>query len=217
MIVIVGLPVATAGDGGIGPEGTAARAALAAAAGGSEVQLVGKVGDDLEGDAILFALTRGGVGHAAVLRDLSRRTPLVVAPLGDEADPFADVPSTPAAMPAATAPRPTLEAADIELALRYLSDFRCLVLAEPLPEAVVYAAAEAARYSAAVLIVVASAAVSPRWNLPAETLVLGPPDDDQDGVFARLLGDVAAAVDRGRSATAALEEVTAPLRARYRT
>ena len=214
MIVVVGLPVAASTDGGTTPGGPAARAALAAAAAGSDVQLVGKVGDDPAGDALLLALARGRVGHVAVLRDPSRRTPVAAAARHDDADPFGDdADPLPAAGVAAAGDgvRPVLEAADVELALRYIADFRCLVLAEPVADGVVRAAAEAARYSGAALVVVAASPVSLTWNLPAETLVLGPPDDDRDGVFARLLGDVAAAVDRGLSAAAALEEVTARL------
>jgi ribokinase len=215
VIVVVGLPAAGSSEaGGAAPEGTAARAALAAAAAGADVQLVGKVGDDPAGDAVLLALARGGVGHVAVLRDPARSTPTVDAVPDDDGDPFADGDSRAAAHIAASrdgAPRPTLEAADIELALRYIADFRCLVLAEPLADPVVHAAAEAARYSGAALVVVAPSAVPATWNLPAEALVLGPPDDDRDGVFARLLGDVAAAVDGGLSAPAALADVTARL------
>jgi sugar/nucleoside kinase (ribokinase family) len=211
VIVVVGLPVAVSSEGVTSPAGTAARVALAAAAAGAGVQLVGKVGDDPAGDAVLLALARGGVGHVAVLRDPSRATPVVPTAPSDDGDPFADGDDGSAVPVAASGdgPAPTLEPADVELALRYLTDFRCLVLAEPLPEGVVRVAAEAARYSGAELVVVAGSAVASTWNLPAEALVLGAPDHDRDGDFARVLGDLAAAVDRGLTAAAALTEVTA--------
>ena len=214
MIVVVGLPLAGASATGTSPEGTAARAALAAAAAGSEVQLVGKVGDDPEGDAVLLALARTGVGHVAVLRDPSRRTPVVDALTDNEPDPFGDGDqqgAPPPDGPHSEGLRPTLEAADIDLALRYIADFRCLVLAEPLADGVVRIAVDAARYSGATLVVVSGSEVASSWNLPPEALVLGPPEDDPDGVFARVLGEVAAAVDRGMSASAALAEVTGRL------
>jgi hypothetical protein len=41
------------------------------------VELIAKLGDDAAGDELLFALTRAGVGHAAMLRDPARATPVV--------------------------------------------------------------------------------------------------------------------------------------------
>ena len=78
MIVVIGLPVLHSGDAGDVAAGPAARIALAAAARGATVQLVGKVGEDAEGEALLLALARGGVGHVALLRDPARRTPVLV-------------------------------------------------------------------------------------------------------------------------------------------
>lgn len=69
---ILGVPVRDGGAAGL-----AAQIAVAAAARGAPVELVGKLGDDPAGDATLFALTRAGVGHAAILRDAVRPTPIV--------------------------------------------------------------------------------------------------------------------------------------------
>ncbi|MDR3546372.1 MAG: PfkB family carbohydrate kinase, partial [Candidatus Limnocylindrales bacterium] len=69
---VPGLTPDAAGEAG----GLAAGVARAAAAAGAEVQLVGKVGDDPAGDAVLISLARGGVGHLALLRDAASATPL---------------------------------------------------------------------------------------------------------------------------------------------
>ena len=73
MIVVVGVP---AWDGSMkgGAAGRACEIALAAAAAGSGVELVGRTGDDDAGDALVLALAAGGVGHVALLRDPARPT-----------------------------------------------------------------------------------------------------------------------------------------------
>jgi hypothetical protein len=78
MIVVIGLPAygsSAVGEGTAG--GLAVDVAAAASAGGSKVELVGKVGDDGAGDAVVLALGRLGVGHAALLRDPARPTPVL--------------------------------------------------------------------------------------------------------------------------------------------
>ena len=102
--------------------GPAAAAALAAATAGSTVQLVARVADDPDGDAMLLHLAGAGVSHVATLRQ-----------------------------PAA-AGAPVLEAADLELALRYLSDVGVLVLASPDP-GLTAVAVEAAAWNHAALVV----------------------------------------------------------------
>ena len=64
---VEGNPVAT---------GSAARIALTAADRGAAVQLIGKVGDDPDGEALILALAQGHVGHVALLRDPAHRTPV---------------------------------------------------------------------------------------------------------------------------------------------
>ena len=206
VIVVIGHPTAAVGPAGRQPAGTAALAALAAARAGAEVQLVGKVGDDDAGDELLLRLAREGVGHVALQRDPSRRTPVRPAPdeveglatveaessIAEELDPIAE--STPA---------PALDAADIELALRYLSDFRGIVVAEPLPEAVVRVIADAAAYAGAALVLVTDDAADLAGVAPPGALVVAAATTDPDGVFAALLGETAAAIDRGEGAAAA--------------
>ena len=67
-------------DGELAPGGLAVELALASARAGAEVELVGAVGDDPEGDRIVVELGRAGVGHAALMRDPATRTPLVGQP-----------------------------------------------------------------------------------------------------------------------------------------
>ena len=208
MIVVVGHPLAMAGPDGRRPAGAAALAALAAARAGAQVQLVGKVGDDDVGDEVVLALAAAGVGHVALLRDASCSTPLLAerALAEDVAVEAAGEPGPSAPEPTSADRRPTLEAADVELGLRYLTDFRAVVLAEPLSDAVVRVAAEAAGYAEAELIVVTDDPATLRVPLPASSLVLASAGDDPDGSFASLLGAVAAAVDAGASAADALAE-----------
>ena len=66
MLAVVGSPSFKLGSmpaAAVDAGGLAAGIARAAAAAGAEVQLIGKVGDDPAGDAVLLALARGGVGH----------------------------------------------------------------------------------------------------------------------------------------------------------
>ena len=159
MIVVVGLPAyaeTSSGEGSAG--GLAVEVAAAAHALGSAVELVGKVGDDGAGDAVVLALGRLGVGHAALLRDPSRSTPVlstVAAAAESAATPTADAPAAEVLaddrgedgsrvevelLPADPAAGPGLEAGDVSLALRYLAETRVVVLAETLPELAVAAA-----------------------------------------------------------------------------
>src|SRR5450756_2135177 len=89
MLAVVGSPSFKLGSmpaAAVDAGGLAAGIARAAAAAGAEVQLIGKVGDDPAGDAVLLALARGGVGHIALLRDAGRATP-VASPVDIEVDP----------------------------------------------------------------------------------------------------------------------------------
>ena len=69
MIIVLGRP--SIAEVPIGPRaGRPRRAtvAMAVAAAGGRVELVGSVGDDAAGDAVAIGLARAGVGHAALLR-----------------------------------------------------------------------------------------------------------------------------------------------------
>ena len=133
----------------VGVGGLAGRIAVAAAADGSRVELIAKLGDDPVGDATLFALTRASVGHAAILRDPSRPTPVIApepvaarsADMDDADDEWLDAIEAEAeAEDGDDAARAdleldatglALEPGDLELALRYLTDLSVVVLADP--------------------------------------------------------------------------------------
>jgi hypothetical protein len=220
MIVVVGLPAyrETGGEGWVG--GVAAGVAIAAREAGCAVELAGKVGDDAAGDAVVLVLGQLGIGHAALLRDATRPTPLLVeveAAAGDDeasaaavADEVAGgeppggaagVTSGPGLLPADPAERPALEAADVALGLQYLSGISVVVLAEPLPAEAVAAAVEGVAFCGAQLVVVsASGATLP--TLPAGATALEAPSDD-DGSFARLVGVFAVGLDGGLPAAEA--------------
>lgn len=195
MIVVIGSPVGRLQDEDVLAAGTAARVALAAALAGRSVQLVGRTGDDPAADGLLLSLARGGVGHVALLRDPARQTPLEAELATDAVDPLS--PDEPELPPLEPLERPTLDAADVELGLRYLTEFAVLVLAEPAGPDVVQVVAEAARWNAAQLLMVVDSGIVPADGLPSDAIVFEAPADDRDGVFATLVGTFAAALDDG--------------------
>ena len=119
MIVVVG-DVAGRVDtsGEAAPAGFAATVATAAAAAGSKVELVTRIGEDDAGDAVILALARAGIGHVATLRDAGRRTPVVGSTEG-EAGP--DLDEDAVSTTVESGPGPTLDGGDVGLALRYLA------------------------------------------------------------------------------------------------
>jgi hypothetical protein len=177
------------------------------------VELVGKVGDDGAGDAVVLALGRLGIGHAALLRDPARPTPVLTfdAGLPDEDGPdveaaelvgaaIDDFPVT-TLLPAEPGERPSLEAGDVQLALRYLAEARVVVVADRLSDAALTAAVEGVDFSGARLVVLVPAGSMPP-AVPAQATVLEAPIDD-DGAFGRVVGAFAAALDGGLDAEAA--------------
>jgi len=101
-------------------------------------------------------------------------------------------------MPSSGAPR--LDAADIELGLRYVTECRVLVITDALDELALNAALDGARYHRAALVLAATQAGLPMEDeLPEQTTVLSAPDED-DGAFAALVGRYAAQLDAGREA-----------------
>lgn len=178
MIVVVGRPGLDANDQLDRP---AALIALAARAAGAPSDVVGAIGDDADGDRVTVALGKAGIGHAALLRDPSAPTPR---------------PSTMAGR------QPRLDGQDVELGLAYLSEFRVLVVAEPLEPSAVAAARDAASFQGASLIVVTTAGRDAPGDLPSTATVLEMPEEDE-GAFAELVGRYAAALDRGEEAAAA--------------
>jgi len=206
MIVVVGLPAyADSPDGEKCAGGLAVEVASAAQRRGSGVELVGKVGNDGAGDAVVVALGRLGVGHAALLRDPLLPTPVLAAVAIDEDAPELDADAPEGRLlPVDAAARPALDAGDIDLALKFLPQARVIVLAGPLPEAAVTAAVEGAAFAGARLVVLVPAGAVPP-AVPAEATVLEAPSDD-DGSFGRLVGIFAGALESGLEPAAAFRE-----------
>jgi hypothetical protein len=164
---------------------------MAAAASGARVELVARIGDDPTGDAVLLSIAAAGVGHVATLRDPARATP-VEAPDPEPTDLDEEV-----AEPAADDPGgPTLDGGDVGLALRYLADYRVIVVAHPSP-AVLAEAMAAAGWAGAHLVVIVDPATdaAPPADLPADALVLAV--DGGATALGEAIGRYAAAVDGG--------------------
>ena len=102
----------------------------------------------------------------------------------------------------------TLDHDDLELALRYLDSFAVVVIAEPLDPAAQAVVADAAAYAGATLIALVGSADEGR-AAPAAAIVLEAPASDPDGVFARTIGELAAAIDGGTDPATALGSVVA--------
>ncbi len=184
MIVVVGVPAWDATDEGR-PGGRACEIAMAAAAAGAEVELVGRTGDDDAGDALVLALASAGVGHVALLRDPARPT----RRLG------------------VTGEVPELEPADVDLGLRYVSGFSVLVVGDDAPPGVLPACLEGASFAGARLVLAVPQEGDGPVDVPSDaTVLVAPPQDD--GSFGRLLGRYAAGLDRGQPASAAFEAAT---------
>src|SRR5262245_12899495 len=170
---------------------------MAAATGGRDVQVVGRVGDDPTADTILLDLAGAGVGHVAILRDPARPTPLEAPPIQDDPVDETDAAEGEGSAPPGAADLLPLEAADVELGLRYLTDYRVIVVAEPAAPEVVAVAVDAARWAGARLVVTVGAGAPPIETLPTDATVIEAPDADPDGAFAALVGQFAAALDDG--------------------
>ena len=201
MIVVIGTLVGRLdAEGTIEHAGFAAALASAAAAKGADVQVVARIGDDDVGDKVLLGLAAERVGHVATLRDAGRRTALIRD--DEDENPGAEA----APRDAVLGDGPTLEAADVGLAMRYLSDYRVIVLAHTADPALIGEAATAAGWAGAHLVVVTSPSESLDMTLPGDALVLsaGP---DADGLAVRL-GRYAAAIDAGESADTAYAVLT---------
>lgn len=209
MIVVIGSPVAMVdGVGSVRPAGRAAGVATAAARDGARAQLVGKVGDDPAGDALLIDLAAAGVGHVALLRDPAHATPNLTSPAEAETgSPLDDTAPSPA--PLSGLP---LEPADAELALRYLTEYGTVVVAEPQADAVIAVVVAASAYVGAALILVTATGEAPPSGLPDDTVVIeAPPGSDPDSTFAGFVGRLAAAVDRGAAPADAFRDLGATL------
>jgi len=213
--VVIGSPAldASVGPGDASVAGLAAAVAAAAAAAGAEVQLVGRVGDDADGDAVLLALAARGVRHTAMIRDAGRPTRRIQTAVVDEGEPLVPVAgleaepaagAVSAAAAVADAARPSVDAGDLSLALGYLVDPRVVVVAEPLGDDAAAVVAEAGAFADATIVAIMAAGgvVAPAFD---GATVLGAPTDDEAGAFARLVGRFAAGLDAGASPVDAFE------------
>ncbi len=185
--------------------GTAVGVGAAAATAGADVELVGKIGDDPAGEVVLLDLARRGIDHVAILRDPSRPTRETADPDAGDLEPFEELEGD--AQPTEPPPGPTLEPADIELALRYLPDYRVLVVAEPLAPAALDVVLAASRWSGAALVVVLPHGADP-VDIPDAT-ILEAPEGDPDDAFASVVGGYAAALDRGEEPAEAFATASA--------
>jgi hypothetical protein len=170
------------------------------------VQLVGKAGEDREGDAVVLALAKGGVGHVALLREAGKPTARAVSSRDDDIDAGSETGGVfgpdqePAVHEGPLDPVTTggsLEAADIELALQYLTEFAVVVLADPAAPDVLRVVAKAASWADSRLIVVVRSGGTVPEDLPSDAIAFEAPDSDPDGVFASLVGSFAAGLDDG--------------------
>jgi hypothetical protein len=212
VIVVVGQPLYRESDAGSIPDGLAVRIALAAAGHARSVQVVGKAGEDAAGDAVVLALARGGVGHVALLREAGRPTPRIdlvgAGALDASALPAASTaieaaPSDIGGMAATVEGDLTLEAADVDLGLRYLTDFAVVVLADRADAEMARVVGNAVGWADARLIVVVPAGEAEPAGLPPDAIVFEAPDSDPDGVFAAMVGSFAVALDDGDDPAAA--------------
>lgn len=223
VIVVIGDPILRpAGVAAPSQAGGAAPAiARACVDSGATVQLAGKVGDDPAGDEILLTLTRDGIGHVALLRDAGTVTPVgapaastiaadddatVPADPATEVDPEPDPPADDGDQLRAPAPTSALAPEDLDLALRYLTSFAVLIVAQPLSAATLAVAVESAAYSGAHLILIdaTEAETAAVASVPVDDITaLLSPADDAEGQFAGLVGRYAAALDGGAAPAAA--------------
>jgi hypothetical protein len=93
-------------------------------------------------------------------------------------------------------PASPLDAADLELALRYLDEVTVLVLCVPDP-GLIRVGTEAAGWSRGRLVVTVPAGDAVPDGVPDAAIVLEAPASDPDGAFAALVGDLAARLDGG--------------------
>jgi len=209
VIVVVGQPVLRSTSEGPVASGPAARIALSAASRGAAVQLIGKIGEDPAGDELLLALTRGSVGHVALLRDPTRETPRLMDRALDPAGGADEDDGSLPVEPVDPTRRPGLDVGDIELGLRYLTEFRVIVSTEPLDGAVARVVSDAAGWAGATVVALVPEGGREPDGLPDGAIVLASPPDDPDGTFARFVGEVAAAIDAGSEPATAFRDAVA--------
>jgi len=110
-------------------------------------------------------------------------------------------------------PARELEAADLDLALRYLPEVRVVVVVA-MPAPIVATAADRTQWSGAALIVVSQGSAgdaAPPAELPNGVIVLEAPPNDPDATFAGFVGAFAARVDAGATVADAWAATTREL------
>jgi hypothetical protein len=111
-----------------------------------------------------------------------------------------------------------LEAADLDLALRYLPDVRAMVLVAP-DASLIAPAAAASGWSGAGLVIVAprsdgsdaDAGKAHAIDAAPQAIVLDPPRVDRDGTFAGLVAALATRLDAGDDPTTAWQSTVSAL------
>lgn len=129
MIVVVGTVSARSDGASYGARGYAATIAFALASAGEPVEIVSKVGVDTAGEALITQFATAGIGHVALIRDGARGTPVDGSTLLE------------------------MDAADVQLALRYLTSFDAVLLVDPVDDSVVASVLDACTYVGARLVV----------------------------------------------------------------
>jgi hypothetical protein len=222
MIVVIGLPAFMAETNGEGiASGLAVDVARAVVSRRREAQLVGKIGDDGAGDAVVVSLGRMGIGHSALLRDPALATPVlarVEAPApayldpsgltsGEPSEGNGDSTETDRVLPEDPSARPGLDPADISLALSYVAGAKVVVVAEALDAPTLKSVADGAAFSKSAVVAIVFAG-DDAASLPPDATILEAPAVD-DGSFARLVGIYAAELDAGNEPAAAFETAIA--------
>jgi hypothetical protein len=203
VIVVVGSPAARPEGDSFAAAGLAATIARASAASGARTQLVGRVGEDPIGEAVLLDLALHDVGHATIVRDPSRATAQLQTTLDDAFD--QEIATDRDASPAHAS---TFDAADLKLAFDYLPEYAVIVIAERLGDAAIRVAIDAAAWSGSALIV--AAPQDELAGFPDDATVFAPPEEgDADGSFAAMVGTYAAGLDRGEDPRAAFAAAAA--------
>lgn len=190
MIVVIGSIRLRGSGADADAAGLASEIAIAAAAAAARVEVITRLGDDAAGDAVLLALARHRVGHVAVLRDAGTPTE-VIAESDDAAAPAVD--ETDGGPP--TRKGPALDAADADLALRYLPEIDVIV-AVHLDVAVMAQVLAAAAWAETSLIVVVAPGSGVPPGLPDDAVTLEL-DDSDDSATGAAIGRYAAGLDRG--------------------
>lgn len=144
-------------------------------------------------------LGRAGIGHAALLRDPGGTTPVAGR---------------------LTSQLPRVDAADVELGLRYVADYQVLILADPLSPDAEAVAIDAAAYHDATLIAIVPEGGKISSALSAAATVLGAPTSEPDAedpddeppalgpsqAFAAFIAALAIRIDAGSSVSEAFAE-----------